>query len=126
IGSYTFLWGNKQEKTHTWYGMFLPDRNRLGAVDAMTMAWTGKPPENRCPEIGAEKIKVRLDNESTNLTRYIFNKGSRLRCTIDATDPDGDPISIRWDLRRDVSDNPNRGGDREPPTSPLTDAVVSS
>ena len=48
LGSYAFLWGQKQEKTHTWYGMFLPEGNRLGAVDAMTMAWTGTWPANRC------------------------------------------------------------------------------
>ena len=50
-GSYAFLWGQKQETTATWFGMLLPDGSRLAAVDAMTEAWTGSPPNNRCPRI---------------------------------------------------------------------------
>lgn len=59
VGSYAFLWGDKQEKTHTWYGMFLPQDlggNRLAAVDAMQFAWTGAWPANRCPTIGDSGI----------------------------------------------------------------------
>ncbi|MCP5109277.1 MAG: hypothetical protein GY953_00420, partial [bacterium] len=36
IGSYVFLWGEEQEKTHTWYGMFLPDGSPTAAMDVMT------------------------------------------------------------------------------------------
>ena len=51
LGSYAFLWGHKQEATATWFGMFLPSGERLGAVDAMTFAWTGRWPANRVPEL---------------------------------------------------------------------------
>jgi hypothetical protein len=52
LGSYVFLWGNKYEGTATWFGMFLPGTNdKLGPVDAMTLAWTGKNPDARAPEI---------------------------------------------------------------------------
>ncbi|MBI5384156.1 MAG: hypothetical protein HZA90_05660 [Verrucomicrobia bacterium] len=126
LGSYVFLWGQKQEKTHTWYGMFLPEGNRLGAVDAMTMAWTGRWPANRCPQIGPGKIKVRLEGAPQDDTRHIFGPGARLRCTVEASDPENNPLTIKCDLRLDVADNPGRGGDREPSTPPVTDAVTSA
>jgi hypothetical protein len=37
----------------------------------------------------------------------------------DVSDPDGDPLQITWDLRKDVSGNTNVGGDREEPTPPI-------
>lgn len=126
LGSYVFLWGQKQEKTHTWYGMFLPEGNRLGAVDAMTMAWTGRWPANRCPQIGPGKIKVRVESSQQDDARHIFAPGTRLRCIVDASDPENDPLIIKWDLRVDVSDNPGRGGDRESSTPPIAGAVIST
>ncbi len=51
LGSYVFLWGQKQEKTHTWYGLFLPDGAHLGGVDAMQFLWTGKWAAHRAPVI---------------------------------------------------------------------------
>jgi hypothetical protein len=45
---------------------------------------------------------------------------------VDAADPEGGPLTIRWDVRRDVSDAPQTGGDREPPTPPIEGAVVST
>jgi len=41
-GSYTFHWSQHHEKTHTWYGIFLPDGSPTEAVDAMTEIWTGR------------------------------------------------------------------------------------
>jgi hypothetical protein len=126
LGSYVFLWGQKQEKTHTWYGMFLPEGNRLGAVDAMTMAWTGKRPDNRCPQIGPGKITVRVEGASADDTRHVFAPGARLQCMVDTSDPENDPIIIKWDLRVDVAGNPSRGGDREPSTPPIAGSVIST
>ncbi|HET9697772.1 MAG TPA: glycoside hydrolase family 2 TIM barrel-domain containing protein, partial [Terriglobales bacterium] len=57
LGSYAFLWGWKQERTHTWFNMLLPDLNTLDAVDKTAAAdvisyeWTGRWPANRAPDI---------------------------------------------------------------------------
>ena len=45
LGSYVFLWGNKQEKTHTWFNLFLEDGTPTEIVDTMTLLWTGEWPE---------------------------------------------------------------------------------
>jgi hypothetical protein len=121
LGSYVFLWGQKQEKTHTWYGVFLPDGAPLGAVDVMTFAWTGKWPSNRAPRIGPGKIRI-----AAPAVGPVFKPQTRLRLAVDASDPDGDPLTIGWDVRLDVSGNPSRGGDREPSTGPVEGAVLSS
>ncbi len=46
LGSYAFTWGNKQEATATWFGLLLPDGSKLGAVDALSELWSGKPVPN--------------------------------------------------------------------------------
>jgi len=125
LGSYVFLWGNKQEKTHTWYGMFLPDGSPTGAIDSMTFAWTGKWPSNRAPRTGPGKFIITAESGATG-EENVFHPGAKLRCTVNATDPEGDRLTIKWDIRPDVSDNPNRGGDREPDSAPIEGAVLSS
>jgi hypothetical protein len=55
LGSYVFAWGNKQEATATWYGLFLPDGARLESIDVMTELWSGRKPANRCPQIASLK-----------------------------------------------------------------------
>lgn len=111
LGSYVFLWGQKQEKTHTWYGMFLPDGTPLDTVDAMTLSWTGKHPADRAPQIRSIDVAV---------------AGRKATCKVDAADPENQPLDITWDVRKDVSDNPSTGGDREPPTPVLAEAKGAS
>ena len=58
LGSYCFLWGQKQESTATWHGMFLNNGSPTEAVDVMHYCWTGEWPSSRAPSIR----DISLDN----------------------------------------------------------------
>ena len=51
LGSYCFLWGQKQESTATWHGMFLNDGSPTEAIDVMHYCWSGSWPLSRAPSI---------------------------------------------------------------------------
>jgi hypothetical protein len=103
LGSYVFVWGSKQEATATWYGLFLKDGARLGAVEAMTTAWGGKQYANRCPTIS----NVTLDRKSK------LKPGEEIHATVTLADPDDDPLTVKWVLRAD-SGMYGGGGDAQP------------
>ncbi len=95
LGSYAFLWGHKPEGTPTWFGMVLPSGEMLGAVDAMTAAWTGKPPANRAPRIlGAE-----CDASGQELA-----PGAPISARVSASEPDRDRLDFRWFVLPDRAD----------------------
>ena len=110
IGSYCFLWGQKQETTSTWYGMFLPTGEKLPQVDAMCRAWTGKWPENRCP---------RVKSLESDLNGSLVSPGQISKARINAKDPDDDPLQWTWTVVAESTDI-KIGGDKEsvPPSFP--------
>lgn len=120
LGSYVFLWyGKHHEKTHTWYNMFLADGSRTAAVDVMEEIWSGRAPRNRSPEILALQAAGRFQPPAVKA-------GALIECRVAARDADGDALRVEWDLRQDVADNPNVGGDREPETAPIEGAVEAA
>ncbi|HVV73094.1 MAG TPA: hypothetical protein VHI52_16595, partial [Verrucomicrobiae bacterium] len=126
LGSYVFYWAHKQEKTHTWYGMFLPDGSRTPAIDTMSFLWTGHWPTNRCPVLQGNKLTVLSAVGKAPLRPGVYLPGTKLDCAIEVSDPDNDPLRITWELRPDVADNPNVGGDWEPSVEPLPSVVIST
>ena len=125
LGAYVFHWGQHHEKTHTWYGMFLEDGSRTQAVDVMTELWSGHALANQAPRIGPNKIRISTDDPDTSEPAQIV-PGAMMHCAVDASDPDGDPLEVSWDLRRDVSGNANVGGDRESPSAPISGLILSA
>ncbi|MEM9020356.1 MAG: hypothetical protein AAGC44_07310 [Planctomycetota bacterium] len=115
LGSYAFLWGSKVEATTTWFGMFLADGSRLGAVDAMTRAWSGQSPDDLCPVI--DSLELAEDYEQ--------QPGARITVALSAVDPEGSELSVEWSLMRD-STTYLTGGDfvEAPPSYP--EHIVSS
>jgi hypothetical protein len=115
LGSYVFLWGNKQERTPTWYGLFLEDGEATAGVDAMQYLWTGAWPGNRSPAIAPISIDGKAAAESVHL-----RAGASYEARAAARDPDGDAVSYRW-VAREESKATTIGGDREavPPKLPL-------
>ena len=104
LGSYAFLWGDKQEATSTWYGMFLKSGERLPQADAMSFAWTGNWPPNRCPK---------LKSLTTSVTEKTVAPGTPANAMADATDPGGAPLQYEWSV---VDENKvvGIGGQAEP------------
>lgn len=115
LGSYSFLWGNKQETTATWFGMLLPDGTRLAAADVMSEHWTGRPVANRCPEIHELNVggvgKVR--------------PGQKLLAAVVAEDAEPDQLAYQWVLRSDAVVVAN-GNDSQSAENEIPDAIVGS
>ncbi len=124
LGAYVFHWSFHHEKTHTWYGMFLEDGSATESVEVMQYFWTGHYPRNRCPRI--EEMYVQQGDGSPQRVYATLQAGRVVQATVEASDPDGDTLGIRWELRPDVADNPNVGGDREEPVQPIAGAILDT
>jgi hypothetical protein len=116
LGSYCFLWGQKQETTSTWYGMFLKTGEKLPQVDAICRAWTDRWPANRCPRIET------LDSELRDAT---VPPGRLAVASVKATDPDGDQLSYAWTITAESTDI-RSGGDKEAEPPSFPDLVIRS
>ncbi len=115
LGSYAFLWGHKQEATATWFGMLLPGGERLAAADEMASLWSGKKPSNRCPRI--ERLAVEGPTD--------VDPGSVVKATLVASDPENDPLTVRWILQADPASY-KAGGDREEVPTTFPDSLLRS
>ena len=101
LGSYAFIWGWRHERTHTWYGMFLESGERTEAVNVMQYLWTGRWPANRAPRIG----QLAVDGQTAAANVYV-KPASQHTAVLQVTDPEGDPVTLRWEIMAEVA----RGG----------------
>jgi len=108
MGSFVFLWGQKQERTPTWYGLFTEDGEKMEAIDVMQYFWTGEWPENRAPEIIEAKI-----NDQGRYDGIILSPGSQNTAFVEYNDPDNDSITIECEIMREAT-RLGDGGDFEP------------
>lgn len=119
LGSYAFVWGAKQEATATWFGMFLRQGDglgdRLGAVEAMRQAWGGPAPANRCPTIA----ELALTGSAS------APPGTEVTAAVVTEDPDGDPLQLRWVLRRE-SGLYATGGDAQAEQPEYPEAIMAT
>ena len=109
IGSYAFFWGQKQERTPTWFGMLTENGSLTEVVDVMQYSWTGEWPENRTPRVEI----MRLDGKSAMQSVRLL-AGQAFEAFIDVHDPDGNTITYRWELKPE-SQATTGGGDYEEP-----------
>lgn len=117
MGSYVFLWGQKQERTPTWYSMFLPDGTETESVDIMHYIWKGDWPDNRSPSIA--KMKLNYKTPDRNI---ILRADRTYKARVKATDPDGDELTYEWKVRKE-SEATSEGGDYERTPKEIPDLI---
>jgi hypothetical protein len=114
LGSFVFYWSEKQETTHTWYGLFLQGR-RTESIDVMQHFWSGAWPVNRVPRIDGLAIAGHPDP-----LRIALRGGQSYSAEVRVTDHEGDPLTYQWDIRPEVEIPTNSyAGGGEKPAAPI-------
>ena len=113
LGSYVFLWGQKQETTSTWFSMFTNEEEETEVMDVMIKGWTGKTPDNQAPKISNFTLfnKVAKNN-------IILKTGIALNANVNISDPEEDKIIYQWQVIPESNDK-KTGGDKEKAPKPL-------
>lgn len=107
LGGYAFLWGQKQERTPTWYGMFIKSGEATAITDELTRYWTGSYPANRAPKVDSLKL------DGKNAVDNIYLKpGKQFSAKVYASDPNNDPLTYKWVVLKEVIER-SQGGARE-------------
>lgn len=109
MGSFVFLWGQKQERTPTWYGMFLENGDETASVDVMHYQWTGQWPDNQTPQLDSLLL-----NGLTAYSNLTLTPSQNCLASVFCSEPDGDPMSISWEIIPEVAESEQSdGGDFE-------------
>ena len=118
LGSYCFLWGQKQESTATWHGMFLKNGNPTEAVDVMHYCWKGEWPNSRAPsirDISLENIGWRKD--------HIIEPSKQATMKIEYSKYNNKKVNIEYVLYPEAFSN-KIGGDIQKSPDPIPFEIV--
>jgi hypothetical protein len=107
LGSYVFLWGQKQERTPTWYGMFLSSGESTETVDVMQHLWTGRWPEARSPQLKNFLLAGKTSRQNIHLSA-----GENYPAQVTAQSLAGGRLTYSWEILEE-SDAKSVGGDFE-------------
>tara|TARA_B110000037_G_C17122270_1_gene506393 strand:- start:2873 stop:4141 length:1269 start_codon:yes stop_codon:yes gene_type:complete len=107
FGSYVFLWGQKQEYTNTWYGLFNEKNMPTEAIDNICKAWSGEWPKNRAPQL----IDFKLDGKNGYDNIYLESGKSYSAKAIVKDEKESD-LEYIWELVPESTDK-KAGGDVE-------------
>ncbi|MGD1848262.1 MAG: glycoside hydrolase family 2 TIM barrel-domain containing protein [Salibacteraceae bacterium] len=120
IGSYVFHWGNKQETTPTWYGVFLASGEETEAIDIMEFVWSGKYPDNRSPQLKSFEV------EGIPYPKHVEVKGGNVvEAKVEIHDPEGDAIQYVWEVLPESTDIKS-GGDKEEKPEPVKGLFIKN
>jgi hypothetical protein len=115
LGSFVFLWGDKQERTPTWYGLFLPSGETTPSVDTLQLLWTGQWPATRAPAVSALMLDGQRATDSVSL-----HPGQTVTASVHASG--ASVLRYDWHVRTESTAR-SIGGDPET-LPPLVDAKL--
>ncbi len=106
LGSYVFLWGQKQETTPTWYGVFVGDK-QTEAVNVLQEVWNGNAPENWAPQITKFLLNEKKPSES-----FEAKKGAKVKVQLKVEHKEMSSLKYKWEILPE-SEFTKSGGDAE-------------
>ena len=107
VGSYAFLWGQKQEYTNSWYGIFTSKGEPTETFDAIFYCWNGKHPDKKAPSVDLFLLDGKKSSENV-----ILKSGNEYFAEIKIKSNNNENLKYYWAVRPESSDLKS-GGDFE-------------
>ncbi len=120
MGGYAFVWGQKQERTPTWYGIFNKDGKATAVADELTLYWSGKYPKDRAPAINSMTLDGKVSTDNVKL-----KAGQTYTTKVDAFDHENDALTYKWNLMTEVVEKSQGGAFEVEPETLELDVVKS-
>jgi len=120
LGSYVFLWGQKQERTPTWYGLFTEDNREMEAIDVMHYLWNNEWPDNQATKIISASIEGKDRHSNIRLS-----PGQEYSASVIHDDPDKDEVNVLVEIMPESTELGD-GGDHEPRPESITNGIIIS
>ena len=106
LGSFVFLWGQKEERTPTWFSMFVENNvdglplkgEKTPMVEAMERVWTGVEPKQTAPVVHGIFI-----NDTKPAENIYVKAGATFEGKVNATDREGDKMNYVWEILKEAS-----------------------
>lgn len=106
LGSFVFLWGQKEERTPTWFSMFvekgvegLPlNGEKTPMVEAMERVWKGAGLKQTAPVVGKFTINGKAAIESVTL-----QAGQSFEGKVAVTDKENDQLTYVWEILKEAT-----------------------
>ncbi|MDR4988317.1 MAG: glycoside hydrolase family 2 TIM barrel-domain containing protein [Bacteroidales bacterium] len=121
MGSYVFLWGQKQERTPSWYGLFTEDGERMEHVQMMEYLWTGEWPEHRAPKIH----DISIAGKGGRFDNVKLDRNATYTALINIEHPEKQHLSVRAEIMPEPREL-SYGGDYEPRPESIEGLIVSA
>ncbi|WP_341836141.1 glycoside hydrolase family 2 TIM barrel-domain containing protein [Chitinophaga pollutisoli] len=93
LGACVFYWGQKQEVTHTWFGMFSPHGNTSPAAQTMQYIWTGQWPAHKAP-----RLRYMLLDDKGARDNILLSPGTEHSASLLLESPGAGSLRIEWEL----------------------------
>ena len=127
LGSYCFLWGQKEERTPTWFCMFvehdvegLPlDAEKTPMVEGMQRVWTGEEPQQTAPVVAGMTINGLAARQSP-----VVSAGKAFKAAVDAADKEETRLKYVWENLAEATITA-QGGAWEPRPDRIGDVVTT-
>jgi len=107
LGGFVFYWGQKQERTHTWFSLFMENGSKTGLVDLMEEIWTGQQPMHPAPVIKSITI------EGYEKFSDYLKVDLPLKAMVEVDCAKGDTLTYRWEILPEGNYDGIVGGDKE-------------
>lgn len=93
LGACVFYWGQKQEVTHTWFGLFAANGEVSAAAQAMQYIWTGRQPAHKAPEL--QYMLVEGKGAKDNI---LLGPGTVHSAELLLESPGNDALRFEWEV----------------------------
>ncbi len=121
MGSYVFLWGQKQERTPSWYGLFTEAGEKTEAINVMEYFLTGEWPEHMAPRV----YDFTIEGKGGRFDNVVLSKSTEYSAQFKVEHSDNQSLSVRAEIMPEPVELSD-GGDYEPRPETIEGLILSA